>query len=168
MAWGEKPSAALTYTFKDETGSISSLQLDVPEDTDADVALTAAAALRPLIEAISDCAVISYGLAYSSFDDAPAAPTAGSRVERKGTFVFRTAAGKTARYQVPGIISAAVESSGRIDEDNLAIAAFVAALIGVDTIFCDSNGVDLTSLKEAYERYKGTTRKQLPSNRSPD
>ena len=168
MAWAEKPSATLTYVLLDETGSKGTLSLDVPQTTLMDAAMTAAAALRPLIEAITDCAVLSYSLTYSSFDDAPVAAAAGSRVERKGVFQFRTAAGKKVSYQVPGIIDAAVLQSGRIDDDNLAIAAFTAAMTAVDAVFCDSNGVDLTSLAAAYEMYRGTTRGQAPRDRAPD
>lgn len=168
MAWGEKPTASLTYVLQDETGSKSNLSLDVPQDTLMDVAMTAAGVFRPLVEAITDCAVLSYSLTYSSFDDAPAAATAGSRVERKGVFQFRTAAGKKVTYQVPGIIDAAVLSSGRIDDDNTAIAAFTAALTAIDAVFCDSNGVDLKSLSAAYEMYRGTTRGQAPRDRAPD
>lgn len=168
MAWAERPTASLTYVMVDETGSKSSMNLDVPETTLADAALTAAAALRPLIEAITDCAVVSYSLTYSSFDDAPPPAAAGSRVERKGVFVFRTAAGKTARYQVPGIAQSVVTAGGRIDEDRPAIAAFVTALIAGGAIFTDSNGVDLRSLASAYERFRSTTRAMLPSQRVPD
>lgn len=168
MAWQEKPSASLTYSLKDETGSNGVFSLDVPADTLADVALTAAGAFRPFVEALTDCAVLSYTLSYSSFDDAPPAPAAGSRVEKKGTFVFRTAAGKTVTYQLPGIIQGAILGSGRIDDDNLAVASFVTAITEAGAIFCDSNGVDLTSLKAAYERYRSTSRRQLPTDRAPD
>lgn len=168
MAFVERPTASLTYILQDETGSKAPFSLDVPQGTLADAAITAAGLLRPLIEAVTDCAVLSYSLTYSSFDDAPPPATPGSRVERKGVFTFRTAAGKTVTYQLPGIIDSAVLQSGRIDDDNLAIAAFTTAIIEVGAIFCDSNGVDLSSLKEAYERYRRTTRKMLPSERAPD
>jgi hypothetical protein len=168
MAWNERPTAALTYVCRDETGSVSNFSLDVPQATLADVALTAAGVLRPLVEAITDCAVLSYSLTYSSFDDAPAAATVNSRVERKGVFQFLTAAGKKVSYQVPGIKDSGVLQSGRIDDDNIEIKAFYSALTAIDAIFCDSNGVDLRSLTAAYERYRGTTRAWTPRNRAPD
>jgi len=65
MPWIERPTAALTFALVDETGSRANLSLDVPQTTAADVALIAAAALRPLIQAITDCAVLSYSLTYS-------------------------------------------------------------------------------------------------------
>lgn len=168
MAWGERPTATLNFVLVDESGSKSNFGLDVPQTTLADVALTAAAALRPLIEAITDCSVLAYSLTYSSFDDDPPPAAAGSRVERKGTFVFRTGAGKTVRYQVPGIAQSVITPGGRIDEDRPAIQAFVQALIRADAIFTDSNGVDLRSLSAAYERFRSTTRRMLPSPRTPD
>lgn len=168
MAWNERPTATLTYICLDETGSKSPFSLDVPQATLADVALTAAGVLRPLIEAITDCAVLSYSLTYSSFDDAPPAAAANSRVERKGVFQFLTAAGKKVSYQIPGIKDSGVLQTGRIDDDNIEIKAFYSALIAIDAIFCDSNGVDLKSLVAAYERYRGTTRAWAPVNRAAD
>lgn len=168
MAWNERPSASLTYVLKDETGSTSTFALDVPQTTPMDVAMTAAGVMRPLVEAITDCAILSYSLTYSSNDDAPAAPAAGSRVERKGKFVFRTSAGKTVAYQVPGIADAVVLSDGRIDDDAAPVLAFTTAITALDAIFTDSNGANISSLKEAYERFSRTTRKQLPSQRQPD
>lgn len=168
MPWIERPAASLTFTLVDETGSKGTFSLDVPESTLMDVAMTAAAALRPLIEAVTDCEVVSYSLTYSSRNTTPAAAGAGSRVERKGVFQFHTAAGKIATYQLPGIIDAAVLPDGRIDDDNLAIAAFTGAMVAIDGIFCDSNGVDLAALAAAYERFNSTTKSQMPQSRRPD
>lgn len=168
MPWIEKPTASLVYSLVDETGSNSTFSLDVPEATLADVALTAAAALRPLIEACTDCEVVAYNLTYSSRNTTPAPAGGGSRVERKGVLQFLTAAGKVATYQLPGIIDAAVLPDGRIDDDNLAIAALAGAIIAADAIFTDSNGQGLDSLYAAYERYSRTTKMQLPLSRRPD
>ncbi|NCC36397.1 MAG: hypothetical protein EOM24_30955 [Chloroflexia bacterium] len=168
MPWIERPAASLTYTLEDETGSKSSFSLDVPETTAMDVAMTAAAAIRPLIEACTDCEVTGYSLTYSSRNTTPAAAGAGSRVERKGVFQFHTAAGKVATYQLPGIIDAAVLADGRIDDDHLAIAALTTALVAADALFCDSNGVDLAALSAAYERFNSTTKGQMPTSRRPD
>jgi hypothetical protein len=168
MPWIEKPTASLTYSLQDETGSTSTFSLDVPESTLADVALTAAAALRPLIEACTDCEVTGYALTYSSRNTTPAAATANSRVERKGVLQFLTAAGKIATYQLPGVIDAAVLPDGRIDDDNLAIAALAGAMIAADAIFTDSNAQSLDSLYAAYERYSSTTKTQMPRSRRPD
>lgn len=168
MPWIERPTAALSFSFEDETGSKSQVSFDVPEGTLADVALTAAAALRPLIEAISDCEVTGYSLTYSSRNTTPAAAVAGSRVERKGVFQFVTATGKVVTYQIPGILESYVLPSGRIDDDAIPVAAFTAAVTEIGAIFTDSNGIDLVQLAAAYERFNSTTRKQLPQSRKPD
>jgi hypothetical protein len=168
MAWRERPTATLTYVVQDETGSKSNFSLDVPQTTLMDVAMTAAGVLRPLIQAITDCAVLSYSLTYSSFDDAPEAAGVNSRVERKGIFQFLTANGKKVAYQVPGIKDSGILNSGRIDDDNIEIKAFYSALTAIDALYCDSNGADLKTLTAAYERYRSTTRGWTPRNRQPD
>lgn len=168
MPWIEKPTASLTYSLIDETGSTSTFSLDVPQTTAADAALTAAATLRPLIEACTDCEVTGYALTYTSRNTTPGAAAANSRVERKGVLQFVTEAGKIATYQLPGIIDAAVLPDGRIDDDNLAVSALAGAMIAVDALFTDSNGQGLDSLYAAYERYSSTTKTQMPRSRRPD
>lgn len=168
MAWEERASASLSYTLIDETGSRAQLQLSVPQETAMDVAMQAAATLRPLIQAITDCSVVAYSLTYSATDDAPEAPRAGSRVERKGLFIFRVPGGQTARVAVPGILRDVVLKSGRVDEDRPVVAAFVGALTALDAIFSDSRGADLRSLSKAYERYRSTTRGWMPKDTDPD
>lgn len=115
------------------------------------------------MEKCTDCEVVFSLTAYSSRNTTPAAAAAGSRVERKGVFQFNTAAGKVATYQLPGIIDAAVLPDGRIDDDNLAVAALAGAIIAVDAVFCDSNGVSLDSLAAAYERFNSTSKGRCPS-----
>lgn len=168
MPFVERPSASLTFGLLDETGSRSTISFDVPADTLADAALTAANAVRLLLANVTGCAIVSQSVTYSQFDTTPELPAAGSRVEKKGVLVFRTAAGKTARYEVPGVESGLVMTSGRINEDSPAMAALIAAITAADAVFCDSNGSDLVSLKEAYERYRRTTRGMMPRDRVPD
>jgi hypothetical protein len=168
MAFVDRPTASLSYSLVDETGSKSQFSLDMPSDTLADVALTGAAALVPLVRAATGCTVLSYNVTYGARDVTPPAADAGSRVERKGTFQFLTAAGKIVTYNLPGIISAAVLPDGRIDDDHVAIAPLAGAIIAVDALFTDSNGVDLTALYAAYEKFARTTKGQLPSARRPD
>lgn len=168
MAMQARPTAALTYVLVDESGSRANLSFDVPYATLAAVAIAAADAFTPLVRAITGCTVLSHSLTYSTVDNTPIAADPGSRVERKGTFIFLTAAGKKVRYQVPGIIDGIVTSTGRIDDDNLAVAAFVTALVGAGVVFSDSNGVDLTALDQAYESYRRSTRRMLPAERRPD
>lgn len=168
MAWQNKPTAALTFVLVDETGSRANLSFDVPYATLAAVALAAADALVVLIQGVTKCAVLSYSLTYSKVDNAPATPDVNSRVERKGVFIFLTAAGKKVRYSVPGITDAAVTYTGRIDDDQAAVVLFTTAITEVGAVFSDSNGVDLVTLDQAYESYRRSTRKMLPGDRRPD
>jgi hypothetical protein len=168
MPFVERATASMTFTLVDETGSRGTVSFDIPQATNADAALTAASAVRGFIANITNCSIVSQAVTYSTFDTTPEPAGAGSRVENKGTFVFRTAAGKTARYQVPGIEPSMVLKSGRIQEDAVGVAAFIGAMIATDAIFSDSNGSDLVSLKEAFQRFRTTTRKMLPSDRTPD
>ena len=168
MAFVTKPTAQLTFVLVDGTGSRATMQFDVPYDTLAAVAIAAADVLRPLIGALTGCTVVSQSLAYSSVDNAPVAPALESRVERKGVVQFLTAAGKTVSYSIPGIITSMLNRSGSINEDMLAMQAFVNGIVDVDAIFSDSNGVDITAYKGGYERYRRSTRSMLPTDRRPD
>lgn len=158
MAFQDRPSAQLTYVLRDQTGSRATIAFDVPTSTLVAVAISAADALRPLLAALTGCTIISQALTYSQIDNAPPAPAAGSRVERKGVVQFLTDAGKTVSYQIPGINQSLLTKSGAINEDQPAMQAFVNAVVAVDAIFCDSNGVDLSSYKGGYERYRRSTR----------
>lgn len=156
----------VSFALVDETGSRSSMEVGVgAAATLADIR-AAAEELVPLIEAASDCVVEGYSITASTIETAPAAPAAGSRVERKANFTFRTAAGKIARVTLPGIIGAAVLSSGRVDEDNAAVGAVLTDLLGEP--WTDSNGQSLNAVTESYETFRTTTKSQKPSARRID
>jgi hypothetical protein len=157
---------SITFQFVDETGSVGTASYNIDPDTTVADARTAAAGLLVQLKANSDCEVNGYVITFPTIDTAPETPAAGSRVERKGNFTWRTAAGKTARTTIPGIKDAAVLASGRIDEDQADVAAYVGALDG--TPWTDSNGSGLSALSEAYETFRSTTKRQLPSDRKPD
>ena len=168
MAFGSKPTAQLTYGLVDETGSRSTIQFDVPYGTLTSLVITAAGVLRPLLAALTGCAIVSQSLTYSETDNAPTAPAAGSRIERKGLVSFFTAVGKTVSYQIPGIKDSMLLRSGAINEDVPAMQAFVNAVVAVDAVFADSNGVTLTAYKSGYERFRRSTRAMLPTDIKPD
>ncbi|MBK9943664.1 MAG: hypothetical protein IPP13_18815 [Kouleothrix sp.] len=168
MAFINRPTAQLTFVLVDGTGSRATMSFDVPYDTLAAVAIAAADVLRPLINALTGCVVVSQSLTYSSVDNTPAAPAADSRVERKGVVQFLTAVGKTVSYSIPGIWPTMLNRSGSINEDMPAMQAFVNGVIAIDAIFSDSNGVNITAYKSGYERFRRSTRAMLPSDRRPD
>ena len=168
MAFQNRPTAQLTYTLLDGTGSRASMAFDVPYDTLAAVAIGAANVLRPLISALTGCEVVAQSLTYSTVNNLPLGADPESRVERKGVVTFLTANGKTVSYQIPGILSSLLRRSGSINEDMPAMQAFVNAIVDIDAIFSDSNGVDITAYKGGYERFRRSTRAMLPLDRAPD
>jgi len=167
MAFVNLPAAAVTFTLIDGSGSQGTLSFNIPAATTVADAQTAAAELRPLVAAITGCGVVGQNITYTSIETVTAGIAADySRVEKKGVFNFRTAAGKNVSYQVPGVLDAIILPDGRIDEDVASAAAFITDLLG--TPWCDSNGSDIVNLTSAYERYRRTSRPMLPSKRTPD
>lgn len=156
----------VTFVMVDESGSRSEAQTSILAATTVADARTAADALVAELNAASDAVVESYSITFSSVETEPAAPTAGGRVERKGVLAFRTGAGKVSRVTIPAVITAAILPSGRLDEDNASIAAVVSRLSAVP--FSDSNGSALSTLIEAYESYRDTSKRQRPTDRKPD
>ncbi len=165
MAFVNQPTATLTIKMKDASGSNGSFKVHVPYATLAAVALTAASAIATAVALITGCSVIGFDLTYTSNDDAPATPDAGSRVEDKGVFIWRTANARSSRFEIPGILDAVLNPDGSVDLTNADIIALVAAVTGVGTIFAGADGSDITSLLEAYQRFNSSTRRQLPAKR---
>lgn len=165
MAFANKPAADLTYTFKDASGSIGKTVISIPFATSTTAALAASDVLRPLVDALSGCSIIGQSLTYSYADDAPAAPDAGSRVEDKGVFVWRLANARTARFEIPGIKDSTLNLSGSINRSDVGVAALVTAVTAVDAIFCGADGSDIRSLLEAYQRFRRSGKRQLPTDR---
>jgi hypothetical protein len=167
MAFVDLPVASVTFTMVDGSGSQGSVSFNIPAATTIADALTAANQLRPLITALTGCGVVAMNITYSSIETTPTGLAADySRIERKGVFSFRTAAGKSVSYQIPGILDAIVLPDGRIDEDVTEVSAFLVDLVAAP--WTDSNGVDLTALTSAFERYRRTSRPMLPSKKTPD
>lgn len=164
------PVASVTWAMVDETGSPTSFQLNFGRDEEMAGALVKIANTTAHLEDISGCAVLSTTISYSSIQTDPPAAQPVSRREKKGVFSFRTQAGKTATYAVPGIRAEFVKKSGQIDEDIPAIVTFVEDLIAGagGAFYTDSNGSPLASLVKAYERFQKTTKAGLPSLRIPD
>jgi len=157
MAWIQKPTCTITFTFLDVSGSKGAMSLDLPAATLPSNAIVAA--LRAAIENVTDCAIVSYSLAYTSIDNAAPVPGAGSRVERKGAFKYLTEAGKTVTYNVPSVAATIVLPTGMIDTSDAGVIAFNTAMTALSG-FCDSNGSDLTSFVTAYEVFRRTSKNQ--------
>jgi hypothetical protein len=165
MALTNLPTASLKIDYRDASGSAGSTTFHIPYDTLASVAITAADAVSAALNALSDAAIDGYSITYAKTEDTPATPTAGSRVEEKGNFIWRTANGRTTRFSVPAVVDSILNPSGSIDKANALVTALVAVVTDVDLIFASADGSDITALLEAYQSFRGSTRKQLPSDR---
>lgn len=165
MALTNLPTASLKIDYRDASGSKGSTVFHIPYATLASVAITAADALSAALNALSDAAIDGYSITYAKTEDTPATPTAGSRVEEKGNFIWRTANGRTTRFSVPAVVDSILNPSGSIDKANALVLALVAAVTDVDLVFASADGSDITALLEAYQSFRGSTKGQLPSDR---
>ena len=164
MAFVNSPSAKVTYRFRDETGSQAASVLHIPWGTLASVALTDAGSLADLINIISGCTLLSYTVGYEVVEDAPGSAGAGSRVERKGRYIWTLANGLESRTDIPAPLAFTLLSDGVIDLANSDVDAFFNAVLA-GTSFCGADGSDLVGLKSAYEAYRASTRRSPPTRR---
>jgi len=165
MALTNLPTATLKIDYRDASGSAGSTLFHIPYGTLASVAITAADILSAALNALTDAAIDGYSLTYAKTEDTPATPTAGSRVEEKGNFIFRTANGRTTRMSIPAIVDTVLNPSGSIDKTDALVLALVDAMIAGGFIFASADGSDITALLEAYQSFRGSTKRQLPSDR---
>lgn len=166
MALVQRGALRVIYTYRDKTGSIGKGEAFLPSITTLADAKTLADALMAELQTASDCSVLSYNVVASFIETAPVAAVSGSRVENKGVFQFRTAAGKLTKLTVPGIKAALVNDAGGI----ISTATPAAAIVGTMTTsaWCDSNGSDVVSLYADYQRFSSTTKRQMTSDSAPE
>jgi hypothetical protein len=165
MALTNLPTASLKIDYRDASGSKGSTLFHVPFDTAASVVIIAADIVSAALNAVSDAAIDGYSLTYSKTEDTPATPTANSRVENKGNFVYRTADGRTTRFSIPAVVNSILNVSGSIDKTNALVIAITDAIVGGDFLFQSASGSDITALLQAYQGMRGSTRGELPSDR---
>jgi len=165
MALVNLPTASLKIDYRDASGSAGSTLFHIPYATTAAVAIAAADVISAALNALSDAAIDGYSLTYAKTEDTPATPTAGSRVEEKGNFVWRTDNGRTTKFTIPAIVDSVLNDSGSIDKGNALVLALIAAVTAGDLVFASADGSDITALLEAYQSFRRSTKKQLPSDR---
>lgn len=165
MALANLPTASLKIDYRDASGSKGSTVFHVPYATSAAVAIGVADILSAALNALTDAAIDGYSLTYAKTEDTPATPTAGSRVEEKGNFVYRTANGRTTRFTIPAIVDSVLNPSGSIDKANALVTALTAAVVDGDFVFQSADGSDITALLEAYQSFRRSTKGELPSDR---
>lgn len=165
MALVNLPTAQLKIEYRDASGSKGSTVFHAPYATLASVIVTVADVLSAAINALSDCAVDGYTITYAKTEDTPATPTAGSRVEEKGNFVWRTANGRSTRFTIPAIVDTVLNPDGSIDKANALVTALSAAVIAGDFAFQSADGSDITALLEAWQSFRATSKSQMPAAR---
>lgn len=165
MAMSNLPAAVLSFTLEDASSSVSKVQFHFPFATTVAAVITAAGALLPLLEACTDCVVISQSITYSYYDPAHGSPTAGSRVEEKGVVIMRAANGRPSRVAIPAVKDSMLNASGSIDRTDTDFAALFSELIDTGSIFCAADGSDLVGVDKAYQAFRRSTKGSLPSDR---
>jgi hypothetical protein len=162
MALVNQPAGVLTIRYRDETGSKGSTDFHFPFATLASVVFTQADILSAALNAVTGCAIDGYSISYTKSEDTPETPADGSRVENKGTFIYRTANARTSLFTIPGIEEALLLPNGDIDQADALIIALNTAVVGGALNFCSADGSDLTAILEAYQKFSRTTRNQRP------
>lgn len=162
MALINQPAGKLTIHYRDASGSKGSTDFHFPYATLASVVFTAADLLSAALNALTDAAIDGYSISYTKREDTPAVPTANSRVENKGKFIFGTDNARTSLFTIPAILAGVVNPKGDIDLTDALIVALVDAVVGGDLVFCSADGSDLTAIIEAYQIFTGTTKNQRP------
>lgn len=165
MALVNLPTGQLKIDYRDASGTKGSSIFHFPYATLTSVVVTVADILSAALNALSDAAIDGYTITYAKTEDTPAAPSAGSRVEEKGNFVWRTANGRTTRFTIPAIVDSVLNDSGSVDKADALIVALDAAIIEGDFAFVSADGSDITALLQAYQSFRGSTRRQLPTDR---
>jgi hypothetical protein len=165
MALVNLPTGQLKIDYRDASGSTGSTVFHFPYATLTSAVITAADILSAALNALTDCAVDGYSITYVKREDTPATPTAGSRVEEKGNFVFATSNGRTSRFSIPAIVDSVLNPSGSINKASLLITALVDAVVGGDLIFASADGSDLTALLKAWQSFRATSKREAPSDK---
>lgn len=165
MALVNLPTGQLKIDYRDASGSKGSSIFHFPYATLAAVVITVADILSAALNALTDAAIDGYSITYSKTEDAPAVATAGSRVEEKGNFIWRTSNGRSTRFSIPAIVDSVLNQSGSVDRTDALVVALEDAVIAGDFAFASADGSDITALLEAYQSFRSSTKRQLPTDR---
>lgn len=165
MALVNAPTGQLKIDYRDASGSRGSTIFHFPYATLTSVVITAADALSAALNALTDAAIDGYTITYTKREDTPETPTAGSRVEEKGNFVFATNNARTSKFSIPAIVDSVLNASGSIDKTDPLVVALVTAVVGGDLVFSAADGSDLTALLRAWQGFRTSSKNQLPSDR---
>ena len=162
MAILTSPVFKVSLQFRDLDKNVGSLTINVPVTTTVAEIDIAVAALRTLIDGLSDAAFIGYNISYGAVETTPATPPENSDVERKGSFSFRDGAGYITTLQVPSIRnSLVINETQNINRADVAVVAFETAMVTGALLTgrpTSSHGADLVSVTRAKKIHRGNSK----------
>lgn len=154
MAIAAKPTISIVYSFRDDDNKSSTTEVMIPGATTAANALAFAAALRPLLAAITDSTLMGYNVILG-FAEAALPVIGSSDIENKAVFLMTAANAVKASLTVPSPLESILQLNNQdIDHSNSDVSALEDALTlglsGVQPV--NSAGSDLTGIYDAYKQ----------------
>lgn len=151
-----------TYSFIDRDDNVRTTEVNLPGDTDIDVAQSFYISTGTLIEAMSDAVLVGALLTIPfDVDPAPGVAAETSDVERKGVVTFQTSARTPAKYEIPSIRNTlVVDGTNILDANAAAVIAYIGLMVngasGVNPV--SGAGLDLIRLHSARKIHRGSRR----------
>lgn len=155
-----------SLTVQDRDKNKGRAEISFPSTISIVDLVTNLTAIEALIAALTDGYIVdgTIGIDLRQTTVAGTPPPETSDVERKGSFVFKTAVeGSFAKIEVPSFVNTAViDKTNLIDESNVAVAAFVAfmtgGLGGLTGAPVNGPGNDITELVNAKKIHRASSK----------
>lgn len=149
----QQKTPQLIFYWRDATGSESTVRLSLPVGSSVATIASAAASLRPLLESLSDAAIVKQDIAYTWRDLSPPDPST-RLVGESGAFIFDTGVlNQVTIIVLPAASADLFVTSGPlagidIDLAQSDVAAFIAAINS--GLWVNPFGYDLVECVAAY------------------
>jgi len=150
-------TTSIRLRFRDNDGAESICQCNLASSVSAASAASFLSAWAPLVQALSDAAIVSAEVVIHWTDPARPPAGAGSDVLRQGTFLLDTASSDIGAARVPAISDDFILATGPyagigIDTALADVVSLITALTdGIDgTEPCDPFADDFVSINAAY------------------
>jgi len=154
MAIVAKPTISIVYSFRDDDGKSATTEVMIQGATVPGNAVTFAAALAPLIAALSDATMTGYNIILG-FAEATGVVIGASDIENKGLLLLGAANGVKSSLTIPSVLESVLQPNNQdIDQTNTDVAdlldALTAGLGGVQP--CNISGSDLVLVRDTYKQ----------------
>lgn len=160
----------LVYTIRDEKGKEATTEIKIPLSISLANAINFAGAMAVLINALVTGAIVNISIIatvdLSSLVGLRTSPLAGSDVEEKGAFGFKTDVGFPTSVQLPTFNEDfVIAGSDLIDLTDAAVIDFTEAMLlgitaGVLVEPVDAHGDDIDLFEYGYERFRSSGRRR--------